>query len=62
LLHSLLSVDEKVSNEIITQIITEAVEIEKEFILESLPVSLIGMNADSMSQYIEFVADHCYSN
>ena len=32
-------------------------DIEKEFILESLPVRLIGMNADLMAQYIEFVAD-----
>ncbi|WBR14715.1 Ribonucleotide-diphosphate reductase small chain [Pandoravirus kuranda] len=39
------------------QIITEAVEIEKEFVTESLPVALIGMNADLMCQYIEFVAD-----
>jgi ribonucleoside-diphosphate reductase beta chain len=39
------------------KIIIDAVEIEKEFICESLPVRLIGMNADLMSQYIEFVAD-----
>lgn len=38
-------------------IITEAVEIEKEFVTDALPVKLIGMNADLMSQYIEFVAD-----
>lgn len=38
-------------------IIKDAVEIEKEFILEALPVKLIGMNSDLMSQYIEFVAD-----
>jgi len=47
----------KVSAERITQIITEAVEIEKEFVTDSLPVSLIGMNAKLMQQYIEFVAD-----
>jgi ribonucleoside-diphosphate reductase beta chain len=47
----------KVSVERITQIIAEAVEIEKEFVSDSLPVSLIGMNAKLMSQYIEFVAD-----
>lgn len=58
LLHSLLGPEERLSNEVITQIITEAVEIEKEFITEALPVSLIGINAQSMSQYIEFVADH----
>lgn len=38
-------------------IITEAVEFEKEFVTDALPVSLIGMNAEMMSQYIEFVAD-----
>lgn len=47
----------KLSKEHVQNIITEAVEIEKEFITESLPVRLIGMNADLMSQYIEFVAD-----
>ena len=41
----------------VQDIITNAVEIEKEFILEALPVKLIGMNSDLMSQYIEFVAD-----
>ncbi|KAF9580245.1 Ribonucleotide-diphosphate reductase (RNR), small subunit [Lunasporangiospora selenospora] len=38
-------------------IITEAVQIEQEFLSESLPVQLIGMNAQLMCQYIEFVAD-----
>ena len=38
-------------------IITDAVEIEKEFVTEALPVKLIGMNSDLMCQYIEFVAD-----
>jgi ribonucleotide reductase beta subunit family protein with ferritin-like domain len=38
-------------------IISEAVEIETEFITEALPCSLIGMNAKLMSQYIRFVAD-----
>ena len=41
----------------IRQIISEAVTIEKEFIIEALPVSLIGMNCDLMATYIEFVAD-----
>ena len=39
------------------KMIREAVRIEKEFITEALPVSLIGMNAKLMSHYIEFVAD-----
>jgi ribonucleoside-diphosphate reductase beta chain len=47
----------KVSEERIVEIITSALEIEKEFITESLPVSLIGMNADLMKQYLEYVAD-----
>lgn len=42
---------------VIHEIITEAVTIEKEFILEALPCKLIGMNSEKMSQYIEFVAD-----
>lgn len=47
----------KIAPEEIRAIITEAVEFEKEFITDALPVSLIGMNADLMSEYIEFVAD-----
>ena len=58
LMHSLLGPEEQASKETITSILTEAVEIEKEFIMEALPVSLIGMNAELMGQYIEFVADH----
>jgi len=57
LMHSLLSDEEKASKETIRNIMTEAVEIEKEFITEALPVSLIGMNKDLMVQYIEYVAD-----
>ncbi|WP_185817002.1 ribonucleoside-diphosphate reductase small subunit [Hymenobacter metallilatus] len=38
-------------------IIRDAVQIEQEFVTDALPVNLIGMNAQSMSQYIEFVAD-----
>tara|TARA_B100001094_G_scaffold31675_1_gene26297 strand:+ start:1069 stop:2034 length:966 start_codon:yes stop_codon:yes gene_type:complete len=41
----------------IKQMIVEAVEIEKEFIIDSIPCNLIGMNQKLMSQYIEFVAD-----
>ncbi len=58
LLHSLLQKENQATKETITSIISEAVEIEKEFITEALPVSLIGMNAKMMSEYIEFVADH----
>lgn len=45
------------SQEIITQIIREAVTIEQEFLTEALSVALIGMNCSMMCQYIEFVAD-----
>ena len=41
----------------IREIIVDAVKIEKEFVSDSLPVSLIGMNSESMCEYIEFVAD-----
>ncbi len=47
----------KVSRETAHEIMKEAVTIEKEFICESLPCRLIGMNSDLMSKYIEFVAD-----
>ncbi|MBP6458581.1 MAG: ribonucleotide-diphosphate reductase subunit beta [Crocinitomicaceae bacterium] len=47
----------KLSKDEVREIILDAVAIEKEFILEALPVKLIGMNSDLMSQYIEFVAD-----
>ena len=55
LLYSLLK--EKLSQEVIHQIVTEAVAIEDEFINESIPCNLLGMNANLMSQYIKFVAD-----
>src|SRR5688572_15117515 len=51
----------KLSKETVSKIITDAVEIEKEFVTEALPVSLIGMNAKLMTQYIEFVADRLLS-
>jgi ribonucleoside-diphosphate reductase beta chain len=51
----------KLSKEEATKIITDAVEIEKEFVTDALPVALIGMNAKLMSQYIEFVADRWLS-
>jgi len=41
----------------VKEIITNAVEIEKEFVTDALPVKLIGMNSDLMGQYIEFDAD-----
>ena len=45
----------------VQEIFREAVDIEKEFITESLPCNLIGMNSELMKQYIEFVADRLLS-
>ncbi|CEN34691.1 ribonucleoside-diphosphate reductase small subunit [Capnocytophaga cynodegmi] len=47
----------KLSEETVREIIVDAVTIEKEFVTDALPVKLIGMNAELMCQYIEFVAD-----
>ena len=52
----------KVSQERIKEIILSALVIEKEFITESLPVSLIGMNSDLMKQYLEYVTDRLLSS
>lgn len=56
LLYSMLV--NKLSQKEIEEIICNAVEVEKEFVVDALPVSLIGMNSKLMTQYIEFVADH----
>ena len=48
---------DKPSEKRIKEILLSALEIEKEFITESLPVSLIGMNSNLMKQYLEFVTD-----
>lgn len=50
-------IENKLSQKQIKDIICGALEIEKEFILEALPVRLIGMNSDLMAQYLEFVTD-----
>jgi ribonucleoside-diphosphate reductase subunit M2 len=47
----------KPKKETIEEIVKEAVEIEKEFITDALPCSLIGMNSEKMSEYIEYVSD-----
>jgi len=47
----------QLDKEVVKGIILDAVSIEKEFVTDALPVKLIGMNADLMCQYIEFVAD-----
>ena len=55
LMYSMLQ--EKLSQSTIETIIKDAVEIEKEFIVDSIPCKLIGMNSELMCQYIEFCAD-----
>ena len=55
LLYSMLN--NRLSQDTIYEIIKDAVEIGKEFIVDSLPCRLIGMNSDLMCKYIEFVAD-----
>jgi|TARA_Y100000389_G_scaffold60547_1_gene56701 ribonucleoside-diphosphate reductase subunit M2 len=47
----------KLDKKRVNEIIKEAVELEKEFIVSALPCRLVGMNGELMSQYIEFVAD-----
>jgi ribonucleoside-diphosphate reductase beta chain len=47
----------KVPKDRIRKILVDALNIEREFITESLPVSLIGMNSKLMTQYLEFVTD-----
>ena len=50
-------IQNKPSEKKVLEILLSALEIEKEFITESLPVSLIGMNSNLMKQYLEFVVD-----
>ncbi|KAL4858045.1 Ribonucleoside-diphosphate reductase small chain [Chlorella vulgaris] len=50
-------IENKLSEERVSEIVSEAVAIEKEFICDALPVDLIGMNKVLMGQYIEFCAD-----
>ena len=50
-------IQQKLPKESIQGLITDAVDIEKEFVSDAIPVNLIGMNSDLMCQYIEFVAD-----
>ena len=54
--------DHKLSVECVHALVCEAVELEKEFVCESLPVSLLGINGNLMCEYIEFVADHLLSS
>lgn len=55
LLYSMIN--DKVEEAVIYSMFTEAYDIENEFICESLPCSMLGMNSALMSQYIRFVSD-----
>ena len=55
-------IQNKLSPDDVIEIISEAVEIEKEFVTQSLPVNIVGMNSDLMCEYIEYVADHLLVN
>jgi ribonucleoside-diphosphate reductase beta chain len=50
-------IEKKLDKSLIEELIVSAVDIEKEFVSDALPVNLIGMNSDLMCQYIEYVAD-----
>lgn len=58
-IHSLLKYP--ASEKIIIEIVTEVVDLEIEFINESIPCKLIGMNADSMATYVKYIADRLLS-
>lgn len=57
-----LRIKNKLDKDEVIKIVTDAVQIEQEFVQASLPVELIGMNSALMCEYIEFVADHLLMN
>lgn len=57
LLNNYLEGAEKPSEEVVRNIFLDALAVEKEFITESIPVAMIGMNSDLMIQYLEFIID-----
>lgn len=60
-LYNMVSKEERLNESVVHNIFKDAVEIEREFITESLPCKLLGMNSDLMYQYIKFVADRWIS-
>jgi ribonucleotide reductase beta subunit family protein with ferritin-like domain len=60
-LYNMVSKEERLDESVVHELFKEAVEIEKQFIIESLPVSLLGMNSTLMTAYIQFVADRWIS-
>lgn len=57
LLYTMIPKEQQLSEQRIHEIICDAVDCEKEFVRDSLPVDLIGMNSDMMQEYIEYCAD-----
>lgn len=57
-LYNLFPRDERLDENIVHEIFNEAFEIEKEFIIDSLPCRLIGMNSDQMIEHLKFIADN----
>ena len=62
LVHETLQPENRASEKVISEIIREAVEIEKNFVNEALPSGLIGINCTLMSSYVEFVANYALSS
>lgn len=56
--HMYKKYDNRLPQETVYAIFKEAVELEKEFVKKSLPVTLVGIQPDQMCQYVEYVADH----
>lgn len=57
MMYNCLNPEYRISEDKVNNIFKEAVEIEKEFIIDSIPCALVGMNSGLMKQYIEYVAD-----
>ena len=57
LYHTLVPPGDRLTEAAVHAMYREAVDVEREFITESLPCSLLGMNSGLMGTYVEFVAD-----
>jgi ribonucleotide reductase beta subunit family protein with ferritin-like domain len=57
MIYGFLAPENRLTNQDVHELIEEAVAVESHAVRESLPVALIGMNADSMIQYVKYVAD-----
>ena len=57
MLYNDLKSEYRLDEEVVQQIITEALDVEIEFITESIPCAMLGMNSNLMIQYLQYVAD-----